>query len=571
MVKEFAIIKVTGNKPEYIYTSPMFNSDDITEKTALQDGIQIWFSGDDTLAEEKEVLKKQLEEMERENQLKESFLSNMSHDIRTPMNAIIGMTAIAQKYIDEKSRVQDALDKIEIASSHLLSLVNEVLDISKLNSGTLNIREDLFSLSDLIYETCTIVKPQAEQKNHEFKLEIGDIPFEGLYGDALHLRQIFVNIINNSIKYTNEGGLIEVSFHEYLEEDKILLEFVCKDNGMGMTQEFINRIFTPFSRASTVTQSQIEGTGLGMSIVKKLVDNMDGTIAIESKVNEGTTIAICIPMYYEKLQVNSDAIEGRRLLLIDDNDRSRSTFRKYLDEFNVDCSFVNTYSEAITALSEASFSSNDFDMIVIADVQEDSGNMFDFAGYVRKMDNNVPIVLVSDIDWSNIEYRATRSGINGFIPQPFLRKSLINSLNNFMLKNSSNENMTGTPDLAGKNILLVEDNMINRMIAMELLASTNAKVEQAENGKEAVDMFSASEVGYYDIILMDIQMPVMDGYTACHLIRAEEREDAAKVKIYAMTANIFAEDIAKAKEAGMDGHIAKPIDVKKLMAVLRQV
>ena len=564
MAREYAIRRKGSN--DILYQSEGFDTAEIRQRYDLSEDSELLITwNEETIGE----LKKKLAEAEDANKAKEVFLSNMSHDIRTPMNAIIGMTALAKKHIDEKNKVLDSLNKIDTASSHLLSLINEVLDMSRINSGKMTISEELFSLSDLLHDTLAIVRPQAQTKGHRFIFRTENIAVEGLYGDALRLRQIMVNIINNSIKYTNEGGEISVSVSEEIREDLCHFRFVCRDNGAGMSEDFLKKIFDPFERASSSTMSGIEGTGLGMSIVQKLVLAMNGEILIDSKPQEGTTVTITIPMHYERLKISADALKGKRILIIEADRQLQETYRRHLSEFSVDCHIVEDSSEAVSSFSDEEFKGQRYDALIIGRQIGADGSIYDIASYFHKADSGLKIILISDDNWDEIEYRATRSGISRFIPLPVFRKSLINSLNEAL--NPHNED-TGTSavDLSGKHILLVEDNMINREIAKEILAATNALVDAAENGKEGVEAWLSSKENYYDIILMDIQMPVMDGYEAARQIRSSGREDADKVRIYAMTANTFAEDIAKAKEAGMDGHIAKPIDINRLMMTLKQ-
>ena len=523
------------------------------------------------LARENEELHRALEEAQNANLAKETFLSNMSHDIRTPMNAIIGLTTLAKKHIDEKGRVADALGKIEIAGSHLLSLINDVLDMSRINSGRLKVEEELFSLGDLLHETLVIVRPQAEQRHHSFLFETNDILYESLYGDTLRLRQVLVNIINNAVKYTPEHGRIRVSFSQELCGDRCVLVFRCEDNGIGMSREFLKRIFDPFERVTTSTLSGVEGTGLGMSIVKKLIDAMGGTIAIESEPGRGTTVTIRFPLRYETVQISTEALSGRQLLIIEADEGMRAQYRSYLDEYALSYTIVSSSSEAISAVTEADYRGKRFDCAILGRSIGQDGDLFTLASYLHQADESLVLILISDLNWAEIEYRANRSGISAFIPIPFFRKSLLNGLDRAMQSSSGEDTFSGVPDLSGKRILLAEDNMINREIACEILGATNAVVDCAENGREAVERFSASDSGAYSLILMDIQMPVMDGYTAVRQIRALSRPDARSVPIYAMTANAFAEDIAKARESGMNGHIAKPIDINHLMQLLRQI
>ena len=537
----------------------------------MGDDLILLISGEEEQEKLIDELNTRLEEAESANIAKETFLSNMSHDIRTPMNAIIGLTALAKKHIDEKSRLLDSLNKIETASSHLLSLINEVLDMSRINSGKMTIARELFSLSDLLHDIMTITNPQMQQKGHTFIFETDNISYESLYGDIQRLRQIYVNIINNSVKYTEHGGKIRVSISEETKDDKCILIFRCVDNGVGMSEEFVKKIFEPFERASNSTMSGIEGTGLGMSIVQKLIEAMDGEIIVKSKVGEGTDITISIPLDYKTMDIEYQAIEGKRFLIAMNDEETVNRLKTYLSEFNVHFDEANDFSSAIDALTNADFNDIRYDGFLLGHIDDSRGDTFDLANYLHRSFPDVEMVLISDDNWDQIEYQANRSGIQHFIPVPLFRKTLINALNKLTKDNDSDLLSAGSTDLSDKNILLVEDNFINREIASELLKGANASVETAKNGKEALEKFISSPLNYYNVILMDIQMPIMDGYTATTEIRNLDREDAKTIHIYAMSANIFAEDIAKALETGMNGHIAKPIDVHKLMQTLKQI
>ena len=521
-----------------------------------------------TLREQVLKLQEQLREAENANQAKEIFLSNMSHDIRTPMNAIIGMTAIAKNHIDEKTRVADALDKIETASSHLLSLINEVLDMSRINSGRMTIAQDRFFLGDLLHDILAIVRPQAKQKQHAFTFSLGQILQEELYGDPLRLRQIYVNIVNNAVKYTNDGGDIRVSVSEEASGDRVMLNFICSDNGIGMDEEFLSRIFEPFERVNSTTASKIEGTGLGMSIVKKLIEQMNGTIGIDSAPGAGTKVTVRIPLRYHAEMPDISLLAGRRLLIIEASEERREIYGHYLQETGIDFRIVTDPTEALEALADADFKNMKIDGVIIGTLPKDekAAGIFDIAEYLKKYDGSLTLILADKSDWQEIEYRATRSGIDRFIAVPFFRKDLYTGLLDALQKTSSDEGFFGALNLSGRHILLAEDNLINREIAIELIGATGASIDTAENGQEAVEKYENAPAGHYDLILMDIQMPVMDGYEAARQIRQRSRGEDRPVPIYAMT-----EDIRKAKEAGMNGHIAKPIDINVLMQILRQL
>ncbi len=556
---------VTAKEETILFQNDSFRKEDVREKIFLNDDTQLWISGED---ERYEDAMKLLDEARQENQAKETFLSNMSHDIRTPMNAIIGLTLLAKNHIDEKARVADSLNKIEVASGHLLSLINEVLDMSRINSGRLTINEEHFWLSDLLHEMLTVVRPQMEEKHHHFIFKTEDIIYESLYGDTLRLRQIFVNIINNSVKYTNENGEILVSFRQEMQDERCYLCFRCQDNGIGMSEEFLKKIFDPFERANSTTISHIEGTGLGMSIVKKLIEALDGTIEISSALQKGTCVDIRIPLRYEKAKVNIEALKNRNILILENNPEIREKIAGYLKDDDISYRETASFNEAISLLTDGEFRNEKTDVLLLGEIGEATGDLFDVASYLHKAHPEMTIILVGDQDWNDIEYRANRSGIEQFIPLPLFRKSLINGIAAALAEHDQ-DSLSGGLDLSDKRILLVEDNFINREIAKEILSSTNVRLDIAENGQEALDRYLSDT--HYDAILMDVQMPVMNGYEASKAIRSSGKADASTIKIFAMTANTFAEDIAKAKEAGMDSHIAKPIDVQKLMQALRTI
>ena len=523
------------------------------------------------LIEEIEALKLKLSEANAVNVAKEVFLSNMSHDIRTPMNAILGMASLAQKHIDEKNRVSDALSKILTAGDHLLELINDVLDMSRINTGRLNLARERLLLSDLLHDISILIRPQMQQKKHKWTFTADSIEVEALLGDALRLRQIYVNIINNAVKYTPEGGEIQTRFSEKIEGDVCRLNFSCRDNGVGMSREFLERIYEPFERVNNSSISRIEGTGVGMSIVKKLVEALHGEIRIESEVGMGTSVDISIPLSFEQLKIDAAPLKDKRIIIIENDEDLRNTYQRYLGEYGIEYTFARSAEEALSALTGAEFENKKYDLAAIGENILNVVGPFEIASYLQKSHPQLPLVYISSTEWEKIEYQAQRNGIRSFIPLPVFRKSLINGLSRALEGTVGDKNDTGYPDLSDRHILLVEDNLINREIAKDILSSTNALVDTAEDGKCAVEAFENSAARYYDLILMDIQMPVMDGYEAARSIRATDRPDAKTVPIYAMTANTFAEDIEKALDSGMNGHIAKPIDVNALMKVLRRV
>lgn len=535
------------------------------------------------LQQKNALLQNALNEAEEANRAKSVFLSNMSHDIRTPMNAIVGMTSIGLSHIDEKGRVQDCLNKIKTASSHLMSLVNDVLDMSRIDSGRMTLNEDEFSLADLIHDITVIVRPQALQKNHDLQIEIGDIYEDNLMGDTLRLRQVIVNIVGNAIKYTLYNGKIFVKFSQYIEEDlegnqnsgqekrKIWLDFLCEDNGIGMSPEFLERIFVPFERVNNSTTQKIEGTGLGMSIVKNLIDRMGGRIQVESTEGEGSRFRVEIPMRAavrdrRKLEI----LAGNTVLIAESREKEARQIEEFLREEAVTPVRVKSGRSAVTWLTQAQTENRMPCAMLLGQELEDMPAL-DLASHVRQSaGQRFPLLLVSEEDWAQIEYRARRAGINGFVPCPLFRSKLLETLADMIIRNKGDmeEQEERIEDYSGRHLLLVEDNELNLEIAMEMLSLTGVQVETAENGARAVEIFENSPENHFDLILMDVQMPVMNGYEAVKRIRRLPRKDAESIWIVAMTANAFVEDIRASREAGMNEHLSKPIDVKRLKDIL---
>ncbi|MCI9338111.1 MAG: response regulator [Lachnospiraceae bacterium] len=549
---------------------------------------QLWVlnTTDSRLKSEAELIRmnQKLEEAlnaaEAANRAKSAFLSNMSHDIRTPMNAIAGMTSIALSHIDEKARVQDCLHKIQTASTHLMSLVNDVLDISRIDSGRLSLNEELFSLADLIHDVTVIIRPQAAQKGHCLKMEIGQIYEESLLGDSLRLRQILVNIIGNAIKYTPDNGNIQVLVSQYFVRDKaaekeecLWLDFVCQDNGIGMSEDFLNRIFMPFERASNFTMSKIEGTGLGMSIVKSLTDRMGGRIQVESKEGLGSRFRIELPLTVMPKNGKSwNALAEKTVLIAESTDSRAEKIMACLRAENILPQRVKNALDAVAWLIQAQSEGHMPCALLLGQELEDMP-VLDLAAHVRQSAGpDFPILLISEADWAQLEYRATRAGVNAFVPCPLFKSRLLDTLAALMEDGSAGEKASAvtSADYSGCHVLLVEDNELNQEIAMEMLSGNGVHAEVANNGAEALEKFKSSPEGYYDLIFMDVQMPVMNGYEASMHIRTLPRDDAGKVWIVAMTANAFVEDIRTAREAGMNEHLAKPVNLEQLQEILHR-
>lgn len=525
------------------------------------------------------ALEEALKAAEAANQAKSNFLSNMSHDIRTPMNAIIGMTSIGLLHIDEKARVQDCLLKIRTASEHLMSLVNDVLDMSRIDSGRMTFSEEEFSLADMVHDIAVIMRPQALQKKHRLAINIGQIYYENLIGDSLRIRQILVNIIGNAVKYTMEGGRIDVTVWQKAEEDfsggekRYWMLFSCKDNGIGMSQEFLQRIFMPFERVSNTTISKIEGTGLGMAIVKNLVDRMGGQIRVESQEGVGSRFDVEIPITAAGQDKKHRKLPSGQSVLVVESRRDRSLqIADYLAKEGLEPVCMNSGMQAVTWLTEARYEMHMPCALLLGQELEDMP-VLELAAHVRQLaGQEFPILLVSEENWAEIEYRAVRAGINAFVPCPLFPSRLLETLSDLLEKTSKEEEayINENTDFSECHVLLVEDNELNQEIAVELLTMIGVQVETAENGARAVEIFEASAPNYFNVILMDIQMPIMNGYDAARKIRSLSRKDAGSVWIVAMTANAFVEDIRLSREAGMNEHCSKPVDPKRLQEILSE-
>lgn len=523
--------------------------------------------------EEKEhmVLKEACEAANRANASKSDFLSRMSHDIRTPMNAIIGMTAIAGTHLDNPERVADCLNKITVSSRHLLSLINEVLDMSKIESGKIELEEEEFNLSDLVQNLLTIIRPSVQAKNHELEMHIANVENEDVIGDAMRLSQVFVNILSNAVKYTPEGGKLEMKIAQ--KTSKLFgygcYEFIFKDNGIGMSEEFQMRIFEPFSRAEDSRVSKIEGTGLGMAIAMNIIHMMNGTITVESKPGEGSKF--CVTIFLKQQNTKPSGAEqfiDLPVLVADDDRYACEAACRMLDELGMKSEWVLSGTDAVNRVVKAHEEKEDF-FAVILDWKMPDMDGIETAKQIRnKVGPDVPIIILSAYDWSRIEEEARQAGVDGFISKPLFRSKLV-----YLFKQLTEEGDKGETEkkktfskegFTGKRILLVEDNELNREIAEEIIGTMGAVVESVENGKLAVERFEEMGDGYYDLIFMDIQMPVMNGYEAAKAIRKSHLKGAGQIPIIAMTANAFADDVMESKRAGMNEHIAKPLDFEHL-------
>ncbi len=528
---------------------------------------------------QKQLLQDALESANRASAAKSDFMSKMSHDIRTPMNAIIGMTAIAAAHVENPDRVRDALGKISSSSRHLLGLVNEVLDMSKLESGTISLTAEEFSLSELLNSMLLMIQPQIQAHKHKLQVHIQDIRHENVIGDSLRIQQVFLNLMSNAVKYTPDGGEISVTVREQAVSASATgcYVFIFEDNGIGMSQEYLAHIFEPFSRAEDLRTSKIQGTGLGMAIAQNIVHMMNGNITVESQLGKGSKFTVTIYLSLQDAQdVDTSELADLSVLVVDDDDTACQTLCAMLDEIGMRSEGCNSGEEAVAAVQRGLDTALPF-YAAILDWKMPGMDGLDTARAIKRLvGDTLPIIILSAYDWSDIEPEARAAGVDAFLSKPVFRSGLIRTFK--QLRNEAPESSSQTSplepllehDFSGRRILLVEDNDLNREIAREVLEMVGLTVEEAENGKIAVDRFSASEVGYYGMVLMDIQMPVMNGYDAAAAIRALKRPDALRVPIIAMTANAFVEDIQAAKAAGMNEHLAKPIDFDALSSVLKK-
>lgn len=501
---------------------------------------------------------------------KTKFLSEMSHDIRTPMNAIVGMTDIALNYVNDAVRVEDCLKKIRTASGHLLALINEVLDVSRIESGKVTIVTEEVQLADLIHSILIVIKPQAEKKGLRFHFELKNIQHENLIGDSLHMQQIYINILSNAVKFTQEGGDVWMRVAQEMREDGRVILFVqIQDNGMGMSPEFVKRIFEPFEREQNTTTSKIEGTGLGMSIVKKIVEMMQGDIRVESEKDVGSTFTIRIPLEISKQGniIQREAFEGKHVLVLQGAQEKLEQLPPMLNRLGFSVDVASCGMEAIDLINEADIIGIDYFALLTGDRLSDLEISLFLPEVCARKGSGFPILLFSGNDWSVMEYLLKQAGVTSFVPLPLFESRLVQELFPYTDagKAAVSQSVKTAANYEDCRILLAEDNELNREIAAEILSLTGVQLDTAENGKEAVDIFSAKPEFYYDLILMDIQMPMMNGLEATRQIRKLQRQDAASVHIIAMTANAFVEDRRRSIEAGMNDHITKPLDVQQVL------
>ena len=520
-----------------------------------------------------------VEKAESANRAKSTFLSNMSHDIRTPMNAIIGFTTLALSNIDDTDRVKDYLGKTLASSNHLLSLINDVLDMSRIESGKIHLEEVEVNLSDVLHDLKTIVSGQIYAKQLELYMDVMDVTDEDVYCDKTRLNQILLNLLSNAIKFTPAGGTVSVRVRQLAGKVRGCgqYEFRIKDNGIGMSQEFAQKIFEPFERERTSTVSRIQGTGLGMAITKNIVDMMGGTIEVQTAQGKGTEFTVCVPMRAQTEQRPVEKItelEGLKALVVDDDFNTCDSVTKMLVKVGMRAEWTLSGKEAVLRARQALEMSDVYHAYII-DWRLPDMNGIEVTRQIRSLHDDTPIIILTAYDWSDIEVEAKAAGVTAFCAKPMFMSDLRETLMSALGQKSADAVQGLLPeknaDFKGKHILLVEDNELNREIAQEILREYGFLVDSAENGAVAVEKVSTAAPGSYDLVLMDVQMPIMDGYTATRKIRALDDPARAKLPILAMTANAFDEDRRNALESGMNGFLSKPIVIDDLMQELHKI
>jgi len=509
------------------------------------------------------------------NEAKSSFLSSVSHDIRTPMNAIIGFLALMRNEADNPSMVLEYTQRIDAASQHLLGLINDVLDMNKIESGsaTLNLIE--MNLADVIDEINTIIRPQTKAKGQTFEILAVPLAHEHLMGDKLRINQILINLLSNAVKYTQEGGTIEMRVEELPQvvDSYSRVRFTIKDNGQGMSEDYQKVIFDPFTREQTESTHRIQGTGLGMAITKSLVDLMGGTIHVESKLGEGSTFTVELELYIQEREDDPKFWTDHsvsRIIVTDDEEEVCLSIVRTMAKTGVVADYATDGEKAVQMMRSAREAGRPYDLILL-DWKMPNLNGLETARLIRKnYSDKIPILILTAYDWGEIEDEAAEVGVEHFMPKPFFMSTFKEAITRIM--GVSKEAETGNDKVVdGKHILVVDDIEVNCIILVKILSTLGATCDVAGDGRQALDVFERSQPGEYDLILMDVQMPVMNGYEATRAIRASSHPSAQTVPIIAMTANAFVDDVRDAIDSGMDAHIAKPVQLDKLKSTIQQV
>ena len=523
----------------------------------------------------REHLADALKQAQNSNQARTAFFSSMSHDIRTPMNGIIGMTNVALNSLDNMEKVESCLNKITAASGHLLQLINEVLDMSRIESGKISLKEENVHLPSMMANLISFIRPDMDKKRQSFELKSQILEHDTVISDGLHLQKILLNLLSNAMKYTQAGGTISMQITETnVDADTIRLRFVVEGNGIGMTPEFLERVFAPFERAEDSRMSQATGTGLGLAITKSIVDMMEGDIYVESEKDMGSRFTVELPLKLPKLQMQElPDLAGYSVLIVDDDQDACESISLILQETGIRADWVMNGMEAVEKAWQAHVMEDDY-CIVIVDWKMPEMDGVETARRIRaRLGSGMPILLLSAYDWENVKEEAIQAGINGFLTKPIFKADILEQMKQYIqggYQEYEEQQIQETENLEGVRILVADDNELNLEIMFEILNSSGAEVDCVHNGKEALDTYLKSSQGYYQIILMDVHMPEMDGLQATKKIRNSGRPDASIVPIIAMTADVFKEDIRRCKDAGMDAHIGKPVELDKLYSMVRK-
>lgn len=509
------------------------------------------------------------------NKAKSEFLSNMSHDIRTPMNAIVGMVAIAGANVDNRDKVLECLRKISLSSKHLLGLINDVLDMSKIESGKLTLNLDLVSLREVMESIVSIIQPQIKVKKQSFNIFIQKIQTENIYADSVRLNQVLLNLLSNAMKFTPEGGDITVTVDQEdspTGETYVRTHFWVKDTGIGMTEEFQQKIFESFVREDNARVRKTEGTGLGMTITKYIVDKSEGSIELKSEPDKGTEFHVTFDFERGESNIEEMILPKWEVLVVDDDEELCRSAADSLNEIGVHAEWALDGPAAIDMTEKRHAQHKDY-YVVLLDCKMPGMDGIATAREMRqRIGDDVPILLMSAYDWDDVEEEARAAGISGFISKPLFKSTLYHSLKPFAEQEIQDVDLPAEPqmDFSGRRLLVAEDNELNWEIANELLSEVGFVLDWAENGAVCVEKFSAAQPGYYDAILMDLRMPEMNGLDAARNIRAMKREDAGQIPIIAMTADAFSDDVKACLDCGMNGHVAKPLNMPELLRLLKK-